>query len=160
MNQAHCLGSVQSWDEGAGLCLMQGVNEQHARARLDLFLMVFAKFCVRYLQGSLGHTRLFCFAIKSFGCYIKVFKRQLEPNGTIRLHHVTVKFWKKPLLMGKGIRLHTHVYQHGLGTNLLSLLLILSCGCPTTAVDFFHSLRRFKGCSCCCSFPPPCYPQQ
>lgn len=138
MNQACCLDLVQNWDGGTELCVMQGVNEQHAWARLDLFLMVLTKLYVRYLSAQLlGPHKTYLFCNKKIWQLHQDLKKQLEPNGTIRLHHFSDKIWKKPLLIGKYLRLQAHVCQNALKSNLLSLHLILSCGCPTTAFDFF-----------------------
>ena len=148
MNQAHCLDLVQSWEEGTGLCAMQGVNEQHAWARLDLFLMALAKLCIRYLSAQLlrpGKTHLFC--DKKIWLLHQNLKKQLEPNGAIRLHHFSVKIWKKPPLTGECLRLQAHVCQYAFGSNLLSLLLILSCGCLTTAFDFFTPCEGLRAAS-------------
>lgn len=93
---------------------------------------------VRYLCAQLlkpHRTHLFC--NKNIWLLQQDLKKQLRPNGTIRLHHFSVKIWKKPLLIGECLRLHAHVCQYVLGSNFLSLLLILSCGCPTTVFDFF-----------------------
>lgn len=135
VNRAYCLDLVQRWDEGTGLCVMQGVNEQHTWARLDLFLMVLAKLYVRYLSAQhLRPWRTHLFCNKKIWLLHQDLKKQLEPmvqwNSTISLS----KFGRSHFYLG---RLQACVCQYVLGTNLLSLLPILSCGCPTTAFDFF-----------------------
>lgn len=158
VNQAHCLDLVQSWDEGTGLYVMQGVNEQHAWARLDLFLMALPKLYVRYLSAQLlrpRKTHLFC--NKKIWLLHQDLKKQLEPNGTKRLLHSSVKIWNKPLLIEECLRLQAHVCQYVLGTNLLSVVLILSCGCPTTAFDSFIPCEGLKAAP---AAPPSHYPKQ
>lgn len=161
MNQAHCLDLVQSWDEGAGLCVMQGVNEQHAWARLDLFLMALAELCVRYLSAQLlrpRKTHLFC------NKKIWLLHQDLKKTIGAKWYHKTPPFlcqnleeatfnWGVFKAASSCLSLCTWEQFAVLASNPFMWL-------PNNCIWFFHPLWRFKGCSCCCSFPPPCYPKQ
>lgn len=100
---------------------------------------------LRYPSAQLlrpRNTRLF--SNKNIELMHQDLEKPLEPNGTMRLHNFSVKIWKKTLLICEGLRLQARVCQYVLGSNLLSLLLLLPCDCPTTALDFFTPFEGLR----------------
>lgn len=158
VNRAHCLDLAWSWDEGAGLCLMQGVNEQHTWARLDLFLTACAELLsgIR-LHSSSGHATLVCFLIKILSWCIKTLKTigakwyNKTPSFLCQnLEEDTFNLWR---FKAASSCLSIHTWER-----FAVLASTPSLWLPNNCTWFFHPFWRFKGCSCCCCFPPPCYP--
>lgn len=114
---------------------------------------------LRYSSAQLlrpHNTRLF--SNKNIELMHQDLEKPLEPNGTIKLHHFSVKIWKKTLLICEGLRLQARVLSIRTWERFAVLASTPSLWLPNNRTWFFHPFWRFKGCSCCCCFPPPCYP--